>query len=158
MPPSPGRSVALRDAVERAYVTFAGYERPAAPDFCAHCYDEQEIAYLRTTDLREFDEHHARRITWETSDHWDSTALYKHYLPRILDALAPPDRCDDLYPEHLFEVLDYHRFHEWPEGEQRAVLSWIQAVAEELEVGSAEDAEEWRAAAAQLHAEPAERP
>ena len=146
----PTRSDTLRDAVERAYAVFAAYPRPADAGFCTFCYSDATIAYLRATDLRAFDEEHVRRITWESADHWDSTELYKHYLPRIMDALAPPDRCDDLFPEHLFEVLNHHQFERWPPPERQAVIAWIRAVREALALDSADDAGEWEGAAAIL--------
>jgi hypothetical protein len=149
------RSDMLRGAVEEAYSTFAKYLRPVDASFCTFCYDEREIAHLRSTDLRAIDGEHARRIAWESADHWDSLDLYKHYLPRILDALTPPDRCDDLYPEHLFEVLNYHQFARWPEVEKRSVLAWIRAVGGDL---APAEAEEWRAAADGLRMEPIELP
>ena len=135
------------DAIEAAYAAFEPYRRPAEAGFCEFCYSEAEIAYLRSTDLRSIDVEHARKITWENSDHWDSVEQYKHYLPRILAGLTPPDRCDDIYPAHLFEVLDYHHFARWPEAERQAVVRWASAVADALAREDAEDAEAWRAAA-----------
>ncbi len=149
---------ALRAAIEGAYSAFENYRRPADASFCTFCYDETEIAYLRVTDLKAIDGEHARRIAWESADHWDSVDLYKHYLPRILAALAPPDRCDDLYPEHIFEVLNHHQLARWPESEKQVVLHWAQAVGEALALKSTEDAEEWRAATAKLRIEPIELP
>lgn len=150
MSSEPTRSDTLRHAVEQAYAVFAVYGRPADAGFCTFCYSADTIAYLRSTELRAFDEEHVRRITWESADHWDSAELYKHYLPRIMDGLAPPDRCDDLFPEHFFEVLNHHRFEQWPEHERRTVVSWIEEVRRALALRSADDAAEWGAAAAVL--------
>lgn len=70
------RGEALRAATEDACSTFETYRRPGEASFCTFCYDETEIAYLRATDLRAIDGEHARRIAWESADHWDSVDLY----------------------------------------------------------------------------------
>ena len=47
----------------------------------------------------------ARALLWESKDHWPSPEVYKRFLPRILEVMAPPETVEDLFPLHLFEVL-----------------------------------------------------
>jgi len=120
------RPHSVRGAVERLYDVFSRY--PPGSDFCTYCYTDEEIRYITTTAVRRIDEDTARRLLWETGDHWESQDLYRHYLPRLLDVLAPPDSCEDNYPAHLFEVLQYLDFSGWPLVEREAVISFLEAV------------------------------
>jgi hypothetical protein len=145
------RSDALTDAVARAYALFAAYGRPPALGLCTFCYTDADLAIYQTTALADLGPDHVRKLVWESADHWPSTDVYKHFLPRILDALAPPDRCDDLYPAHLFEVLAWHGIGDWPEAERELVRDYVQRVAEALEaVDDWDDALAWRDGAATL--------
>jgi hypothetical protein len=94
------RAVEIRDpnvakAIEALYAAFAAYG--PQQDFCAFCYTEDEIEYLRSTPVRNLSEECARKLLWEANDHWQSADAYRHYLPRILDVFAPPISCDDIY-------------------------------------------------------------
>ena len=118
---SDDREPALHAAIEALYAVFAPYPPPPASVFCTFCNTEDEIADLVTTALRALGPEPARRLLWETGDHWGGADAYKHYLPRVLEALAPPERCADLYPMHLFEVLAFLQFGTWPAAERAAV-------------------------------------
>jgi hypothetical protein len=140
----------VTEAVDRIYTVFAAYARPAKPDFCGHCYDPREIEYFRRTPLREFSPEMARSLVWESHDHWQSTEVYKHYLPMILDALAPPRRCEDMYEDHLFDTLRALAFADWPAPEREAFWSFVAAVHEALEGIDPKASREWKIAAAKL--------
>lgn len=134
--------------VESLYSAFQRYQRPAKVDFCGFCYEAVEIEYFRDTPLRQMEPDKVRRLLWETGEHWATTDLYKHYLPRILEILTPDIGVEDIYPEHLFEVLNCHLFREWPATEKQSVLRFVAAMEDSLPSASAR--EEWRQAAATL--------
>jgi hypothetical protein len=116
----------IRGAVERLYDIFRRY--PPGSDFCTYCYTADEIDYITSTSVRDIDEDTARTLLWETGDHWESADVYRHFVPRILEVLAPPYSVSDIYPGHLFEVLQYHDFSTWPPDEKKAVISFLEAV------------------------------
>jgi quercetin dioxygenase-like cupin family protein len=140
----------LARAIEQVYAVFARYARPAQVSLCSFCTTEEDLAYLRATPLREIDPERTGQLIMETADHFDSTALYKHYLPRILEGIAPPIRCEDLYPEHLFETLGAHGFQDWPAVERDTFWSYVVAVHKALEAIDPREAREWRIAAGKL--------
>ena len=129
----------MSDKLERLsralYAQFAVYTRPEKLDLCRFCHDEADVDYLRTTPLRTINGNYAQRLLWETADHWPSVEVYKHYLPRILESLAPPDPAEALYPEHLFEVLNHHKFVCWPAAEKALVLQYVEAIQNVLPAG-----------------------
>jgi mannose-6-phosphate isomerase-like protein (cupin superfamily) len=140
----------LADAIDRIYSVFAGYERPPMVDFCTFCFEPREIDYFRRTALKEFEPDMARRLVWESSDHWQDTSTYKHYLPMILDSLAPPRRCDAMYEDHLFETIRAHGFAGWPVAEREAFRAYVLAVHDALHETDPREAQEWKTAAGRL--------
>ena len=144
------RSPQVSEAVERIYSVFGPYARPEKADFCADCYDPREIEYFRKTPLRGFDAGMARSLVWEAHDHWPNLETYKHYLPLILDSLAPPRRCADMYEDHLFDNLRALGFQEWPVSEREAFWAYVVAVQDALVKIDAQEAEEWKVAASKL--------
>jgi hypothetical protein len=142
--------IEARAVVHELYAVFETYRRPEREMFCAFCYEDAEIEYFCATELRSIDEEYARRLVWESADHWENSAMYKHYLPRILEALSPPSRIEDIFPEHLFDVLHAHCFHRWPENERMAVLRWVQVVSAAILRSSNKVDPEWLNAAAQF--------
>jgi hypothetical protein len=144
----------LAGCMDRIYAVFAGYARPPKPSFCDFCYDREEIEYFQSTPLKQFNPEMARRLIWESSDHWQDTPTYKHYLPLLLEHLAPPIRCEPLYPEHLFETLRAHDFRTWPGPECEALWTYVVAVNKALEEIDPEAARAWRISAGKLAGSP----
>jgi hypothetical protein len=138
----------LRAAIVALYDRFSAHTLPPALPFCDFCWSPAEIERLRAAPLRSLDVDLAQKLVWEASDHWPSVEVYKHFLPRMLEAMSPCAGLDveDLYPAHLFEVLAAQRFHTWPGDERRAVLEWVEAMRPMLGAGG--DGDEWDAAAA----------
>jgi hypothetical protein len=133
----------LQAELDRLYALYA--EKPAGDQWCDFCWDSAEIEHVTTTPVREISPDMARKLLWETADHFENVEVYKHYLPRILDALAPPDSTDDLFPLHLFEVLKAMHFHAWALEEQRSVLCFLENVTPLLPFDLDEDVREWNA-------------
>lgn len=106
---------------------------------------------MRATPLRALHGELARRLLWETADHWQGSDAYKHYLPRLLELLVA---VEDLYPGHALETLRALDFPAWPAVERDAVRSYLDALDESLEQLPGLDDErsrlEWRRARAAL--------
>ena len=150
-----GRSPELRATLDRLYELFR--DRPTGDKFCTFCWDRKELEHITTTPVRKISDELARKLLWEAADHWETADVYKHYLPRILEALAPPDAIEDLYPLHLFETLQRLRFKWWPEVEKKALYAFLDAVAPVLDFANDADREEWGRGCALLR-EPAKAP
>ena len=88
----------LARAIERLYEVFRAYGLPPVVSSCLHCYTSDELEAFRAVPLRELESHLAGELLRETGDHWETQVAYKHYLPRMLEALAPPGREEALYP------------------------------------------------------------
>lgn len=131
----------LETTIESLYKTFASYE--SGTDFCRFCYSEDEITRIIGTPLRQLDQESARMLLWEIGDHWQSSSVYRHYLPRILQVLAPPESCEDLFPAHLFETLRYMNFQAWPLNEQQRVREFLTAVTPLLSFVNDDERNEW---------------
>jgi hypothetical protein len=140
----------LELAVERAYEVMARYASRAPPSFCEFCWDAAEVERLHASPLHDLDVELSRKLVWEASDHWPSEEVYKHFLPRILEVMTPAFGVEDLFPEHLFDVVRAQGFPDWPESEQSAVREWVAAMESTLDDDRAR--QEWRAAATSLDA------
>jgi len=140
----------LARALEQLYAVFARYPRPARVSLCDFCYTQEDLAHLRATPLRDIDPERTRMLITEAADHFDGTDLYKHYLPRILEGIAPPMRIEDLFPDHLFDTLKAHDFEVWPDVERESFWTYVAAVHDALESLDPREAREWRIAAGKL--------
>ena len=138
----------LQASIDRLYEVFR--DCPAGSDFCTFCWAPEELAHVTTTTVRDISEAMARKLLWETANHWETEEVYKHYLPRILDALAPPDPAEDLYPLHLFETLESLGFSRWQDREKQALRAFLDSVEAVLDFADHEDKEEWAQGCASL--------
>jgi hypothetical protein len=145
---------ALSACIERSYAVFGQYRLPPNVTICGFCYDPEQIEQFRSVPLRQLDLELSRLLSWEASDHFESRDVYKYYLPRILEYLAPPIRGEDIYPEHLFETLKAHDFHSWPAAERDAFWAYVVAVDQALVVTDPRAAREWRICAGRLQGSP----
>lgn len=136
----------LDAALQEVHRVFAAYPRPRVVKFCGFCYTPQEAEILRTTPLDAITGEPARQLLVESADHWESTRVYKHYLPAILRRLVPPGHRDAMYPAHLVETLLWHRVDRWPEPERRVLFEFGQALTAALSGSTDPDAEMWAAA------------
>jgi hypothetical protein len=144
----------LQATLDRLYALYA--DRPTGRRWCDFCWNDAEIGQITVTPVQDISDDMAGKLLHETADHFESSDVYKHYLPRILDALAPPRPAEDCYPLHLFETLEYMRYHSWPRKEQQLVLRFLEELTPllsfEFEPGrqDEESREEWHAGLAFL--------
>lgn len=85
----------------------------------------------------------ATKLLHEACDHWENSEVYRHFLPRILSVMAPPESKEDLFPLHIFETLHYHQFHDWPVEEKEAVVSFLTALIGTQELFDTQDRADW---------------
>ena len=126
--------------IDSLYKIFQRYG--AGDDFCTFCYSEDEIRTITNTPVRNISNELGGKLLRETGNHWPSSEVYRHYLPRILEVMAPPIYEEDLYPGHLFETLKYHRFSQWPEHEIRLVKKFLVTITPLLKFDE-DDRYEW---------------
>src|SRR5262245_49447775 len=115
----------LANSVEDLYRVFAHYGEPGRVSPCTFCWSDDEIEMLKVTPLRSITPELARQLLWETADHWESVEAYKHFLPRILEAMTPSIGVADMYPQHIFETLRFLGFGTWPDAEKEVVLRFV---------------------------------
>ena len=142
--------------VSRLYQVFAKYQ-PGRAFACDFCYSEDELAYYATTPLMEIPIDRLVSMLYETGDHWESTKAYKHFLPRILEVMGPPHFVEDMYPEHTFETLLYHKFKSWPVAERSVVLDYLHAIEKEIRFSTDEERKEWARGISKISTPPRKR-
>lgn len=129
---------ALSKLVDDLYDVFSRY-RNSGRAFCTHCYSESEVQLIKHTPLRQLGPDESRRLLWETFDHWESQGVYRHYLPRMLEAMGPPLWVEDMYVEHLFETMRALDFESWPLAERTAVTTYLKKLEPSMSFPMAED-------------------
>ena len=117
----------LSKLVDDLYEVFSTYRDPGK-DFCQYCYSEPEVQHFKRTPLRQLGPDDARTLLWESSDHWESQDVYRHYLPRMLEAMGPPSWVKDPYVEHLFDTMRALDFHSWPLAERKTVTTYLKTL------------------------------
>ncbi len=142
---------ASQDNLNQLYRLYAG--NPVGKEWCDFCWSDAEIEGITKPPVRNIPAWLAMKLLHETGDHFESIEVYKHYLPRILEALLPPEPEEDLYPLHLFETLKYMQFHSWPPEEQELILSILEKVSVQEYFDMTEDMLEWQQGMAFLRKE-----
>jgi hypothetical protein len=131
--------------VNDLYAAFRRYEHPGT-SFCSYCYSESELQRIRLTPPGQLSPDDARVLLWETSDHWESAEVYRHYLPRMLQVMGPPYWEEDLYVQHVFETMLSLGFADWPAEERFAVAIYMRELASLLRFDLDEDRDKFKAA------------
>ena len=117
----------LAEYIKNIYKAFNGYKY-SGRKFCGFCYYEEEIERITSTSIQAIGIEDARRLLFESADHWESAEVYKHYLPRILEILGPPVYMEEMIPGHLMRTLGEFRFNEWLPEEKVAVSAYLKAL------------------------------
>jgi hypothetical protein len=128
---------------------FSRYSYPGAT-FCGFCHTSETIQRITTTPLEQLDDESLRALLWEPADHWESSEVYRHYLPRLLQILGPPWLVDALYPLHPFETMLALGFRTWPKNEQDVVIKFLECVGSHLRLETEENRLEWASGLATL--------
>ena len=133
----------MTPSAELLYDTFAPYQN-AGRQLCSFCYEPDEWQEIARTPLRVIGIEPARKLLWETADHWENADVYRHYLPRLLEVLLPPALVEPLYPLHPSETLLSLGFRQWTSNERNAVLDYLEAATPFLTwLRDDDDRQEW---------------
>lgn len=135
----------LEEKFIKLYLLFAGY--PVMIERCSYCYDAEGSEYFQITPVRQISAEKTSELLHETWDHWESTEVLKHYLPRMIEVLFPPYSVPEMYPGHFLSTLNNHNFHRWPQAEKASV---IDVLAECKRYFAGYDCEDWQAWDAEL--------
>jgi hypothetical protein len=116
-------------AVEGLYAAFAEYRLPEWTDPCLHCHSEGEERQLHAKPLRELDAEELRSYVGDALLVWGDAAVFKHFLPRILEIFvtSPRPTLDLQDPEMIFSKFRYGNWLNWPDPEQTAVRAFFHA-------------------------------
>lgn len=100
--------------------------------------------------MRNLSAEEVRIALWETGDHWESSEAYRHFLPRMLEVMGPPDSVEDLYSTHILETLAYHDFCHWPNEEKDAVMLYLRGLEGTIAFSDSAENNEWNTAMTRL--------
>lgn len=142
------RSENLDTKIQALCAEFSPYGPGRA--FCTYCYSGDWIRTITLPPIRDLSGDFARKLLRKSGDHWHNANLYRHYLRRLLEALAPPELIEDTYPARLLETLAHQHFSSRPEYERREVGDFLEALSVEVKFADAEDEIEWKSGMADL--------
>jgi len=116
----------LRECVDRLYDVFATYRMGGNMSHCDHCVTQDEVDRLTGVPLR--------KLSWDLVGHYSSKAMntwgdskdFKHFLPRILEAIAYENYPYDV--EVVGNKLCMAEWTNWPPSEQSAVRNYFHAL------------------------------
>lgn len=128
----------IQEIIERTYSVFSKYEK-GMPFACDYCHPEEWQNYYLKTPLKEISGQHGYEMVTEVSDHWTNSDIYRHYLPRILELLGPPNIVDTLCPEFIFNKILDMGFKTWCNEEKTVVHEYFQLLDKEFPFGDKED-------------------
>ena len=123
------QSTELKNFITQLYEVFSLYDFTDCLDVCSACYTAEQIDILKSVPVSQIDAKLARKLLWESKDHWKTSNVYKRFLPRIFEVMSPPELEEDLFPMHLIEVLLQLDFVAWPEDEKEVVSQFLEYVA-----------------------------
>jgi hypothetical protein len=132
----PAAIKAVQRAVDTLYQTFACHGLPPGPlQVCPCCVDEQVAATTRNTPLRKLRGAALREISSSVGTTWGEGAVYKHFVPRLLEA-AFFFQTDIFGVDTLLANLGRNGPRTWPENECEAIgqfllAAWPATIAEE---------------------------
>lgn len=120
--------IMLQKAIDQLYVVFAGYGT-ADMHYCdCGCVDPKWVENLASKPLRglEYEQlgfyHSSAMYVWGEVEH------YKHFLPRILELYGKEDtKWPDWDLEEIKTKLDHGKWDTWPQEEQKAIMSFVEA-------------------------------
>ena len=133
----------LRVAIENLYEAFSDVPVPNAIDSCSHCFEENELDALLSTDLR--------KIKPDDLSSYASSAFltagdvpdYLYFLPRILEITVEDD---SWWPdvEITGRAIKEADWRGWPEKRLNALLEFLSAaIGHLIETGSYSEIASW---------------
>jgi hypothetical protein len=119
----------LRVAIKGLYAAFARYPLPDHVPGCSHCVSDADHMRLFSKPLRDLDVHDLERFAFKSMTTWGGADDFRHFLPRIFELVAGSKGwLEFVHPEIVFDKLPYADWRTWPQDEQRAILTYFEAV------------------------------
>gem|GEM_PF-4957716 len=118
---------ALRDAIERLYLVFAGYRAGHVPG-CPCCVSSDEQKRLHSRRLRDLAAADLEHFSFSALNTWGTPNDFKHFLPRILELHAQRELMTDLQTI----VGKVHQEGRWPDPELHAVMGFAAALFDDV--------------------------
>ena len=109
----------MNEAIKELYAAFAVDRLPTDHDACPHCVSPEDKRRLYARPLRELSADDLDRYVWSAMTTWGDAALFRHFLPRILELMCTHQFLWD--PEILGEKLRYAEWSKWEAQQQTAV-------------------------------------
>lgn len=139
----------LEDAIEGLYAAFAAYPLPEDTMPCDGCHTHVANDLLHAAPLRELQWEHLADYSTDALLVWGDLDCYKHFLPRIFELLltASDWKKHTPLPEMVFLRFEYGEWRSWPDIEQAAVKTMLDAIWETIRsnppLGVYIDVEQW---------------
>ena len=117
----------LAEAVAGLYETFSVYPLARKVEGCPCCVSAEDEAVLHLQPLRRMTAEHLSRYAFKSLTTWGDEDDFRHFLPRLLELTADPHQYDvDL--DAITGKLEYAKWTQWPEPEQKAVRFYLLAL------------------------------
>jgi hypothetical protein len=149
----------LEHAIEGLYAAFAAYPLPEDTMPCDGCHTHVANDLLHAAPLRELQWEHLADYSTDALLVWGDLNCYKHFLPRIFELLltASDWRKHTPTPEMVFLRFTYGEWRSWPDAEQAAVRTMLDAIWETIlsnpPLGLYIDVEQWLCCISQCEAD-----
>lgn len=116
----------VRGTIENLYSIFANYRLRPHVEGCPCCTSKNQQKKIHSKTLRELEPENLQDFAFKAMTTWGDVDDFKHFLPRLFEiqTFSPTWAMDS---EVLFGKLDYGHWLTWPEAEQAAVESYLQA-------------------------------
>ncbi len=118
---------AVAEAVETLYDVFSVYPLAQKVEGCPCCVSAEDETVLHLRPLRRLTADDLSRYVFKALTTWGGANDFRHFLPRLLELAAEP-RNYDVDLEAITSKLEYAKWNQWPEQEQRAIREYLLAL------------------------------
>lgn len=120
-PMPPTEFHALHEAVERLYEVFARYPLITPVTGCPCCTTPADYAMLASKPLRQLTAKDLRKYATKALTTWGDVNDFRHFLPRLFEAMFFDNLTGEVNAEIVFDKLPYGEWRTWPQAEQDAI-------------------------------------
>lgn len=145
--------IALHEAIEKLYATFASYPLRHPVRGCTCCVSRADQERIASQALRQLDGDDLERFVWKAMSTWGDEDDFRHFLPRVLELMSDAQERSNL-PDLfiIFGKLRHGHCERWPKQEQDAITTYVLALWRWILVGHPGREEDTLVASAYLEA------
>ena len=145
--------VALHEAIEGLYATFASYPLRHPVVGCPCCVSRADQELIASKVLRQLNGYDLERFVWKAMSTWGDENDFRHFLPRVLELMSDVRERRDL-PDLfiIFRKLCSGHWELWPQQEQEAITTYLLAFWRWILAGHPGSEEEYLVASVYLEA------